>query len=353
MRQRVRTRWSAHLDPGARRGARDRAAQMVVIPHFVPDPRPLVRPRRKAPRERVLGMVGDLPAEPIDTDLGRQRPGALHLGVVVVPLEQDVAPVHERHVTAEGALLVDHGAQVVHHVVEPAALPVGGIDVLRGAIHREGHFVDARPRQSSRRFLVEGAAIGGGVQVDVRVLALHQLAHLDGPLVQERLAVVEEVDAFQGRADFGQHALEELDVEHAGLPRLGDPGLGSAARIEAGHVACGGALDIHPRRQWRHRERSLRRGLVGLERQLERAVAAEARPAAVQILAQLRGCGAGPDVADGADAGVTEDALAVGVGAAADDAAVAQQDGRVPRPGTGEVGGEIAFRHGGRLTIHA
>ena len=47
---------------------------------------------------------------------------------------------------------------------------------------------------------------------------------------------------------------------------------------------------------------------------------------------------------------VAEDALAVGIGAAADQAAVAEQHHGAPRPGAGEAGGEIVQRHGfGRM----
>ena len=83
----------------------------------------------------------------------------------------------------------------------------------------------------------------------MRKLRLDVLAHLDGALVEERLAVVEEVDAAERGARFVDHPLEELEVEHAGLTRTGDARLRCAARLLAGDVAGGGGLDIQPRGQ--------------------------------------------------------------------------------------------------------
>ena len=78
--------------------------------------------------------------------------------------------------------------------VEAAALPVLRVAVLRRAVDREGHLVDAGVHQPPRLLLGERQAVGAGVEVDVREVRLDVLAHLDGALVQERLAVVEEVD---------------------------------------------------------------------------------------------------------------------------------------------------------------
>ena len=49
--------------------------------------------------------------------------------------------------------------------------------------------------------------------------------------MQERLAVVEEVDANERGAGFVDHAPEEIEVEHAGLTRAGDAGFRRAARL--------------------------------------------------------------------------------------------------------------------------
>ncbi len=97
----------------------------------------------------------------------------------------------------------------------------------------------------------------GNLLLDVR-------AHLDGALVQEGLAVVEEVDAPERGPGLVDDAREEIEVEHARLARSRDAGLRRAARLEAGDVAGRGALDIEAAGNRRHVERALRRRLVGL-----------------------------------------------------------------------------------------
>ena len=218
--------------------------------------------------------------------VGGHLPRALHLLVAVVPGEEDVAPVEDGHVAARLPLLVRHRAQVGDGDVEAPALPVALVRLLRRAVDRERHLVDARVHEAPRRLLLERQAVGAGVEVDVRELRLHVLAHLDGPLVQERLAVIEEVDAPERRPRFVDHPREEIDVEHAGLARARDAGLRRAAGLEARDVARGRALDVEARGLRRHVETALRRRLALRQRQLQRAVAAERRPAAVQVLAQ-------------------------------------------------------------------
>ena len=189
----------------------------------------------------------------IDAELDGEPPRLVHLLVRVVPVEEDVAPVELRHVAAGRGLLVGHRAQVGDRQVELAALPVAHVGLLRGAVDREGHLVDARVDQPPRFFLVEGQAVGAGVEVDVRELRLDVLAHLDGALVQERLAVVEEVDPAERRAGLVDHPREQVEVEHAGLAGPGDAGLGRAAGLETRDVAGGGALDVEPAGQRRRR----------------------------------------------------------------------------------------------------
>ena len=78
-------------------------------------------------------------------------------------------------------------------------------------------------------------------------------------------------------------APEQIEVEHAGLARPGDAGFRRAARLGARDVAGRRALDVQPRRQRPGVERPDRRRLVLLQRQLQRAVAAELRAAGVQV----------------------------------------------------------------------
>src|SRR5262249_12900702 len=148
-------------------------------------------------------------------------------------------------------------------------------------------------------------------------------------------------------------AAEQIEVEHAGLARARDAGLRRAAGFGAGDVAGGRALDVHPRRQragvdWPHRRRPLLP-----ERQLQRTVAAEPRPAAVQVGPQPRHDVAAPPLADRGGARVAEHALAVGIRAAADDAAVAEHHERAPRPAALKAGGEVIEGHVGAARYYA
>ena len=155
-------------------------------------------------------------------------------------------------------------------------------------------------------------------------LRLDVLAHLNGALVQERLAVVEEVDSAERRPGLVDRLREQVPVEHAGLPRPGDAGLGRAARLEARDVTGGGALDVQAVRERPDVHLALRDGLVRRERQLQRAVAAERRAAGVQI---LRAAG-GPSARSRSSATWTSARRPARawrrIGAAADDAAVAE-----------------------------
>src|SRR5262249_44832536 len=105
---------------------------------------------------------------------------------------------------------------------------------------------------------------------------------------------------------------------------------------------------VHARRQRAGVDRPDLRRLAFLQRQLEGAVAAERRSAGVQIGAQRRDRPAGPDVVDRPRARVAEHAVAVGIGAAADDPAVAEHDERRPGPRTAESCREEVQRHAGR-----
>src|SRR5687768_13216317 len=108
------------------------------------------------------------------------------------------------------------------------------------------------------------------------------LAHLDGPLVQERFPVVEEVDADEPGTGFVHDIPEELEVEHPRVARLGNAGLRGAARLRTRNVAGRGALDVETGRQPADIQGSYRR-LLTPQGQLERAVTAELRTAGVEI----------------------------------------------------------------------
>ena len=98
-------------------------------------------------------------------------------------------------------------------------------------------------------------------------------------------------------------------------------------------------------------DRPHRRRLVLLERQLQRAVAAELRAAGVQVRAQRRDGRPAPDLVDRRRARVAEHALAVRIGAAADHPAVAEHDERVPRPAALKTGGEEVQGHRGLVIL--
>jgi hypothetical protein len=199
--------------------------------------------------------------------------------------------------------------------------------------------------EAPRLLLGERQAVGARVEVDVREPRLDVLAHLDGPLVQEGLAVVEEVHAAQRRARLVDDAREQVEIEHPGLTRPRDPGLGRAAGLVARDVAGGRALDVEPAGQRAHVQIARRRRLVLLQRQLQRAVAAELRSAVDDVAPQRRGDLSCPHPGDGRRARVAEDAPAVRVGTPAGEPAVTEQDHRGPGPRAREAGRQIIEGH--------
>src|SRR5438093_5308840 len=100
--------------------------------------------------------------------------------------------------------------------------------------------------EPARLYLGQGKAVRAGVEIDVREVRLDVLAHLDGALVKERLAVVEEIDAHERRTRLVYDPPEQIEVEHPGLPRARDAGFRSAARLLARDVARGRAFDVQP-----------------------------------------------------------------------------------------------------------
>ena len=301
--------------------------------------------RCEPPRERRLGVVGDLPRQTVDAEFGGQTPGTVHLFRAVVPLEQDVPPVDERQVAVRAPLLVRHRPHGVQRKVEPPALPVARVAFGKGAVDREGDLVDAGVDQPPGPRFGQRQSVGARVEIDLREALLDVLAHLDGPLVQERLAVVEEVDASEARTGLVDDPGEQIEIEHPRLPRARDAGLGRAAGLEAGDVAGRRAFDVEPGRQGAGIDRPHRRRVVFTQRQLERAVAAEAGASRVQIGAQVPDGFGVPDFLDGLLARVPQHAPCVRVGAAADDPAVAGQHERAPGPGAAEPVGEMIERH--------
>jgi len=142
-------------------------------------------------------MIGNLPAEPIDADVGRQAARDVHLRFAVVPDEEDVAPVEEGRLSARAALFLRHRPQVGDGDVEAAALPVLDVAFLGRTVDGERHLVDAGVDEAARLVFVQREPVGARVDVDVREMRLDVLAHLDRALVEKRFAVVEEIDPLQ------------------------------------------------------------------------------------------------------------------------------------------------------------
>src|SRR5215213_11329269 len=199
---------------------------------------------------------------------------------------------------------------------------------------------------TSGAFLRERQPVGARVEIDVRELRLDVLAHLHGALVEEGLSVIEEVDPPERWSRFVDHTREEIEIEHPRLARPRNPGFRRTAGLIAGDVAGRRALDVEAGGQRADLEIALRRGLVALERQFERTVAAELRSAAVEILAQAAGGLSCPDAGDRRRARVAQHTLAVRVGTSAYHAAVAEHHHRAPRPRAREAAGEIVQGHG-------
>ncbi len=290
-------------------------------------------------------MVGDLPGQAVYARLGRQLAGVIHLGLAVVPPEQDVPPVEERQIPAGPALLVRHRPQRAQRSVESAPLPVAGVALGERAVDREGDLVDAGVNQPDGLRLTQGQSVGARVEIGPREPLLDVLAHLHGTFVQERLAVVEEVDPREARTGLVDHAREEIEVEHAGLPGPRDPGLGRAAGLEAGDVARRGALDVEAGGQRAGVDRPDAGRRVAGQRQLEGAVAAEPGAARVEVGPQAPNRRGVPDLRERLCPRVAQHALHVRVGAAADHAPVAREHERAPGPGATEAGGEMIQRH--------
>src|SRR4051794_28469669 len=158
----------------------------------------------------------------------------------------------------------------------------------------------------------------------MRELRLDVLAHLDRALVEKCFTVIEEIDSVQGRPDFVDNAPEQIEVEHAALPGTGDAGFRRAAGLGAGNIAGGRALDEHPARHRLNVERADWRRLVLLQRQLEGAIAAELRSAAVEILAQPADERSGPDVLHRRLPRIAKNPVAVRIRATAHQTAVAE-----------------------------
>ena len=133
--------------------------------------------------------------------------------------------------------------------------------------------------------------------------------HLHRALVQERFAVVEEVDASERRPDLVDHLREDAEVEHAGLTRPGDAGFRRAARLVARDVAGRGAFDEHAPGVTPRVERAHGRFDILRERPFQRAVAAEGGTGAVEVFPERGDDGTAPDLFDRRGPGVTEYSL--------------------------------------------
>src|SRR5207247_11482568 len=119
---------------------------------------------------------------------------------------------------------LDHGGERGDAAVEAAAPPVLFVRALRRAVDRERHLVYPGMYQPPRLLVGERKPVRARVQVHLREMRLDVLAHLDGALVEERLAVVDEVDAHQRRAGLVDDPAEQVEIEHAGLTGPRDAG---------------------------------------------------------------------------------------------------------------------------------
>ncbi len=200
--------------------------------------------------------------------------------------------------------------------------------------------------QPPGRRVVERQAVRARVEVDVREAGFDVLAHLDGALVQKRLAVIEKVDSDQRRPGFVHHPREQVEIQHAGLARFRDARLGRAASLRARDVARGRALDIHAAGELPHLQRSNDRRLFACQRQLERTVAAEPGPAGVEVCSQRGQRLSRPDGRDAGPSRIAQHAMSIRIRAAAHHAAVAEHHQRAPRPGARKPRGQIIQGHG-------
>src|SRR6266487_5033062 len=239
-------------------------------------------------------MIRELPAEAIDLHPARHLARARHLLVAVVVREENVPPVDERQIPARAPFFLRRRAKISNGLVEVPALPVLRVALGRGAVDREGHLVDPRVDEPPDLFLREGEAVRARVEIDVRKARLDVLAHLDGALVQESFAVVEEIDPAERRPRLVHAPAEQLEVEHAGVPRAGDAGLRRAAGLRAGDVTGRGALDVQPRRKLLDVQIACGWRILFAEGEFQRAIAAEFRTAGIEVAAKVRRARSGP-----------------------------------------------------------
>ena len=132
--------------------------------------------------------------------------------------------------------------------------------------------------------------------------------------MEERLSVVEEIDAGERGPRLVDHFRKQVEIEHSGFARPGDSRLGCATGIEAGQIARGGAFDEKPARQWSQVERPNRRRGVVEQRDLQRALAAEVGASCVEIASQIVDRRVVPDLGQAVSANITEALLRVRVG---------------------------------------
>jgi AraC-like DNA-binding protein len=168
-------------------------------------------------------------------------------------------------------------------------------------------------------------------------------AHLDRPFVEERFAAVEGVDPHWARADLVDDPLKQREVQHPRLPVRANPGFRrSTTRSGKSYAAV---LDEHPWRGAACLQRPHdRRHLSPAE--FQRTVAAEGGTALIEVLTQRRHDRAVRPLQRWPFAHLRA-RVSVGVGAATDEAAVAQHDQPLTtRPAALETTGKMDQRHG-------
>ena len=222
--------------------------------------------------------------------------------------------------------------------VEAAALPVLDVAGLRGAVDGKGHLVDAGVDQAPGLLLGERKAVGARIDVDVRKAGLDVLAHLHGALVQERLAVVEEVDPLERGAGLVDGAAEQLEIEHAGLARARDAGLRRAHGLVARDVTGGRALDVHLRGQRPGVHRPDGGAASFFSGSLREQSPQNFDPPALSSSRSRVIVPSPPYVLERGGPHVAQYAPGVRIGAATDDPPVAEHDQRGPWPASTESG---------------
>ena len=281
-------------------------------------------------------MIRDLPVEAVDAYPFGQPDGPGHLAPPVIPVEDNVPPVDERDLAPRLVAQPDEGLHDVDDLGEISAAPVLLVGRLVRAVDGERDFVEPGSDDPFHLGFVEKQAVRADVEVDARVAGLEVFDHLDRLRVNERVAVVEEIEPDETRTDLVHDAAELVEREERPLPGGDEAGFLRTHGLEAGQVAANRGLEEDPGQDFEVDGTLRDRRALG-QGPLEAAIEAERRVAFIEAAPDLFHFIGAPDVEERGFREGAERSLAARIGAAADNLPVAEDDEDVEDPVAGEA----------------